>query len=65
MIDLSSQLTAICTLLAVPIYKAFAEDIEKMARYSIPESVPDADTFMPRDFLGRFIQPTRRNWTVD
>ena len=56
-IDLSSQLDGDMYIIGgAKIYKAFAEDIEKWLVTSIPESVPDADTFMPRDFLDGFVQ---------
>ena len=35
-------------------YQDFADDIEKWIVTRVPETVADADTFMPRDFLDGF-----------
>lgn len=35
-------------------YRDFADDIEKWIVTRVPETVADADTFMPRDFLDGF-----------
>jgi dihydrofolate reductase len=36
------------------VYKAFADVIDRWIVTEIPETIDDADTFMPRDFLDEF-----------
>lgn len=36
------------------VYKAFADVIDRWIVTEIPETIEDADTFMPRDFLDEF-----------
>ena len=38
------------------VYKEFADVIEKWLVTEIPETIEDADTFMPEDFLGGFAE---------
>jgi dihydrofolate reductase len=42
------------------VYKAFADVIERWIVTDVPDEVPDADTFMPADFLDEFEEIQRK-----
>lgn len=44
----------LCVIGGRSVYELFADDIEKWIVTEIPETVADADTFMPADFLENF-----------
>ncbi len=44
----------LCVIGGKSVYELFADDIEKWIVTEIPETIGDADTFMPADFLENF-----------
>jgi dihydrofolate reductase len=42
-------------------FQAFADEIDRWIVTDVPDDVPDADTFMPSDFLEGFFETERRD----
>ena len=60
-IDLAQYLSRdIYIIGGAEVFKSFAEDIEKWLVTAVPDDVPDADVFMPANFLDDFTEADSR-----
>jgi len=60
-IDLAQYLSRdIYIIGGAEVFKSFAEDIEKWLVTEVPDDVPDADVFMPANFLDDFTETDSR-----
>ena len=61
-IDLAQYLSRdIYIIGGAEVFKSFAEDIEKWLVTEVPDDVPDADVFMPANFLDDFTETDTRD----